>query len=448
MRFKYPQWQCSNTQLRFLAGMLVAFVACASPPPEGDDDGSNVHIDGGLPAPSCDSAGKAAAQPFGTHTLSYTQGSILPDHVSQEDLDQSVRNFYNVWKTRFLREGCGDGRVYVATGMGSSLTVSEAHGYGMVLLAYMAGHEPDAQRLFDGMFLYFRDHPTSESANLMAWSQDESCASNQGEDSASDGDLDVAYALLLADKQWGSGGTIDYRAEAVKVISAIRNGDVDPTSSYVLLGNWVSAGSQEFRATRSSDFMPGHFASFAAATGDLEWGQLLDSEYGIVATVQETYASSTGLLPDFILDARTAPQPAPPGFLENDADGQYSYNASRDPWRLGVHYLITGDTRARAALDKINAWVKGATGGDPGQIKAGYALDGSPIRTYYDHAFGAPFGVGAMVDSSHQDWLNALWDATLGDEGDANYFGDTLKLLSMIVMSGNWWAPEAAPCPQ
>ena len=437
-------------------GLLAAlvFAACASPPPgggddDGDDDDDVPHIDGGPPAPTCGST-SAAAQPFGTHQIQYANGSILPSNHSQAELDQAVKDYYDVWKERFLREGgpCPDGQVYVATGMGGSLTVSEAHGYGMVILAYMAGHEPEAQRLFDGMYAYFRDHPTQSSADLMAWSQDQNCSDNQGRDSASDGDLDIAYALLLADKQWGSGGAIDYRAEAIKVIGAIREGDVDPTHSYVLLGNWVDSFTKEFRATRTSDFMPGHFVSFGDASGDTEWEQLLDHEYGVIAILQQTFAPDTGLLPDFVLDAKTAPAPAEPDFLENPTDGQYSYNACRDPWRLGVHYLISGDPRAKTAVEKINAFFIATTGGDPGAIKAGYSLDGDELRNYYDHAFGAPLGVAAMVDSSHQNWLNALWDATTGDSGDANYFGDTLKLLSMVVMSGNWWAPEAAPCPQ
>lgn len=51
----------------------------------------------------------------------------------------------------------------------------------------------------------------------MAWFQTKSCTSAEGADSASDGDLDIAYPLLLADKQWGSCGAIDYAAEAQQV---------------------------------------------------------------------------------------------------------------------------------------------------------------------------------------------------------------------------------------
>ncbi len=429
----------------------VALVACASPPgPGGGDDDGGPHVDGGPPAPSCDSTSTSAAQPFGTHAIQYTAGSILPSNHDQAELDAAVKSFYDAWKSRYLRQGspCGDGRVFVATGMDDSLTVSEAHGYGMVLLAFMAGHDAEAHTLFDGALRFFRDHPTSENPDLLSWSQDSSCKDNQGQDSASDGDLDVAYALLLADKQWGSGGAIDYRAEAIKVITAIRTGDLDSSSHYVLLGNWVDHTDSHYKSTRTSDFMPGHFESFGVATGDGEWKTLGDAEYDLVAQLQTSFAPSSGLLPDFVVDPTGTPKPSPPNFLENPTDGQYGYNACRDPWRLGVHYLTTGDARAKAALERMNSFIEGATGGDARAIRPGYDLSGAPLeRNYFAHAFVSPFGVAAMTDAAHQTWLNAIWDATV-DEDNTNYYDDSLKLLSMIAMSGNWWAPEAAPCPQ
>jgi len=79
-------------------------------------------------------AGAAINQPFGAHTFSYAPGSIRPDHVSQSVQDQAVRDFYDAWKGQYLKQGCGAGRYYVATStQPGNLTVSEGHGYGMVL---------------------------------------------------------------------------------------------------------------------------------------------------------------------------------------------------------------------------------------------------------------------------------------------------------------------------
>ena len=51
---------------------------------------------------------------------------------------------------------------------GGNLTVSEAHGYGMMLAALMAGYDPEAQSIFDGLFAFYRDHPSSLTPGLMA----------------------------------------------------------------------------------------------------------------------------------------------------------------------------------------------------------------------------------------------------------------------------------------
>jgi hypothetical protein len=168
----------------------------------------------------------------------------------------------------------------------------------------------------------------------------------------------------------------------------------------------------------------------------------------MVKSLQDEHAAGTGLLPDFVLDAGGNPRPAGPNFLENAADGAYAMNACRDPWRIGLHFVTTGDGRARTALRKIDAFVRGETGGDPTAIRAGYTLEGSPLPTsnYLSMAFVAPLAVGAMAGDD-QTWLNALWDV-VAERDDGGYYEDTLRLLAMLALSGNWWAPESAPCPQ
>jgi endo-1,4-beta-D-glucanase Y len=437
---------CSRRRAAPGALLALAALACAAACAKDPDDGGDE--DGGdedtPPTAGCTGSG-SAAQPFGNHELSYAAGAILPDHVSQQELDDAVRVAYDGWRNRYVKPACTSGQFVVATGMENSLTVSEAHGYGMLITAFMAGHDAGARATFDGMVRYFRAHPTESSPDLMAWSQDVDCNDNQGQSSATDGDLDIAYALLLADRQWGSDGAIDYRGEAQKVMRALRNQNVDSSASYVLLGDWPSPGTHEYDATRTSDFMPGHFRSFAALGGNSDWNQIATRTYQMVAELQSNHAPSTGLLPDFVVDPTDGPAPAEPGFLERDVDGEYSYNACRDPWRIALDFLVSGDSRAKSAMQKINTWLKSETGGDPDAIAAGYRLGGAPLGQFTDMSFVAPFAVGAMVDGANQEWLNALWDL-VEQNGNGGYYGDTLRLLSMITLSGNWWAPEKAPC--
>ena len=77
------------------------------------------------------------------------------------------------------------------------------------IVALMAGHDPDEQTIFDQLLHYARRHRSDFDRALMAWAQNEHCQDIEGRDSATDGDLDIAYALLLADRQWGSTSGID-----------------------------------------------------------------------------------------------------------------------------------------------------------------------------------------------------------------------------------------------
>jgi hypothetical protein len=221
-----------------------------------------------------------------------------------------------------------------------------------------------------------------------------------------------------------------------------------------VLGDWVvpSESAKYYASTRSSDFMPDHTRSFEALTGDADWATLRDHTYAIIASLQTDFAPTTGLLPDFVKNPLDAPAPVAGNFLESGNDGRYSYNACRDPWRLATDVLVSGEPRAKAAVQKINTWIRGVTANDPANIKSGYKLDGAAIggADYLSMAFVAPLGVGAMVDGGNQAWLNDLWDLVVATPLTTDgYYENTLKLLAMIAMSGNLWAPErvaAGPC--
>src|SRR5687768_14792518 len=140
-------------------------------------------------------------------------------------------------------------------------TVSEGQGYGMVIVPLLAGHDPQAQTIFDGLRSYALTHRSCGDDRLMLWkipNQGHGCAS------ATDGDLDIAYGLLLADAQWGSGGAIDYRAAANRVLAGIRASTIGPASKLPLLGDWVDLDGDRANewTPRTSDFMTGHFRAF------------------------------------------------------------------------------------------------------------------------------------------------------------------------------------------
>src|SRR6185436_2654698 len=169
----------------------------------------------------CDPNG-GPRHPFGSHFFSYTNGSIRPSGT-QQSLDATTTAFYTSWKAARLVNGCGGYYVSFGGKGKDPLFVSEGHGYGMLIAALMAGFDSNAHTIFDGFYDVFRKYPSINNGDLMGWAVLKGCALSSSAsdlpDSATDGDLDIAFALLLADKQWGSCGRINYLAEAKKVIA-------------------------------------------------------------------------------------------------------------------------------------------------------------------------------------------------------------------------------------
>lgn len=383
--------------------------------------------------------------PFPQH-IAYAPGTILPNHRTQNQLDNDVRAFYDQWKTDYLvaagTSSANDPLYRVSFGSSDpDRTVSEGQGYGMIIVALMAGYDPDAQILFDGLWEFSRAYPSTIDSRLMGWQVP---TDPGGSDSAFDGDADIAYALLLADKQWGSSGRIDYRTAATTVIAGILESTIGADSYLPTLGDWVPANGTPYNqyTPRSSDFMPAHFRAYGRFTNDPTWQETITSLQTVVTSLQTNYSPDTGLLPDFIVPTSAqdhTPQPAPPDFLEGTDDGHYYYNALRDPWRIGTDALLNNDPISLMQTRKMSTWMETAASGNPLNIRAGYTLDGTPVpgSDYFTTAFAAPFAVAAMTLSTQQAWLNDLYNAVYNTHED--YYEDSITLLCLLVMTGNYW---------
>ncbi|MBG0828187.1 discoidin domain-containing protein [Planomonospora sp. ID67723] len=396
---------------------------------------------GATPTPTPTPTAGGPGVPFGSHRIPYASGMLRPSG-SQATLDQKVVDYYRRWKAAFVKQNCGNGWYQIISPDADHPYVAEAQGYGMVITATMAGADPDAKKIFDGLLKYVLAHPSSITPGLHAAEQDTSCRSVNGGDSATDGDLDIAYGLLLADRQWGSSGAYDYRQLAIRHINAIKAGELNPTTKLLKLGDWSSSGGEHYWISRPSDWMIDHFRAFRKATGDSTWDTVRANHQNLIASLQSTYAPGTGLLPDFVVDTNATARPAPGEVLEDPNDGAYWWNACRTPWRIGDDAVTSGDAKSLAAARKLNSWIKGKTGGDPNRIAIGYRLGGSQISGGSDPAFFAPFAVAAMTDPGSQAWLDALWNKMLATPIDTgSYFAASIQLQTMITVTGNHWVP-------
>jgi hypothetical protein len=157
--------------------------------------------------------------------------------------------------------------------------------------------------------------------------------------------------------------------------------------------------------------------------------------------MRTTYAPNTGLLPDFIINTNAPPAPAKSKYLASGNDGNYSWNSCRVPRHIGTDFLVSGDARSKTEALKISTWINGVTGGDPTKIVGG-TLEGRKRSNGYELSFAAPFGVGATVHASQQAWVNSIWSNITAVAITADhYYGNSLKMETMLVLSNNSWLP-------
>lgn len=379
-------------------------------------------------------------------------------------LSGDTLKFYDYWKNKYVTQDTyvtDETQYYVyyntekysGNGVSVPVTVSEAHGYGMLIMASMADYDDKAKEYFDGMYRYFKAHPSDIGPNLMSWQQcDNGAALIDGAtdgsmqkapcDSATDGDMDIAYALLLADKVWGSDGDIDYLSEAKAVINDIMKYEVNHEFWTMSLGDWVSEcdkSEKYYHATRSSDFIVQYMPVFAEVTGDDNWMKVYDTTYQIIEELTAEYGN--GILPDFIVrDSSGKFVASEPNFLESEYDGYYSYNSCRTPWRISVDYLINKNEKSKKFAENITAFISEKTNGDAWEIMAGYKPDGTAIEDYNDLCFVSPFLIAAKCTDNIK-WHDAVREVS-ANYGEDVYYGDTITMLCLITDDGGWIVPK------
>ncbi|MGP1681335.1 MAG: hypothetical protein ACTS8S_03285, partial [Giesbergeria sp.] len=248
--------------------------------------------------------------------------------------------------------------------------------------------------------------------------------------------------------QWGSSGSINYKARGLEVMHDILKYEVNQRYWNLTPGDWATGSDADH--TRPSDFMVGHVLAFAKydTANTSKWNNVYNTMSQAVNYQYGHGSGSTGLMPDFMVRSGANWVPVSGIYLEGKRDGDFSYNACRTPWRLAMGWLNHNRTEMQAPQQKMVSWIKGQAGGQPTGIRAGYYVksgtNGKAFADYDDLSFTAPMAVNAMMGGPDaQNWLNSLWTSiTGGDYGTrVDYFGDAIRMQVLITVSGNWWTP-------
>src|ERR1035437_9974355 len=209
-------------------------------------------------------------------SVSYPYG-IKPNNFTQAQMNQQCLDWFNKWRAKYVTQnnctgaewrlqrtetgnGIANGCYGFATSPQENDTVSEGIGYGMVIMVFMSSSTNNTKQYFDGMYTYYKDH--LDGAGLMNW-QIPYCSSGG---SATDADEDTPFALLAADKQWGSAGTINYHNEAGTII-----GRLIANNSEFEAANDVKPGDGWGGFANPSYFAPYEYRMFGDYTGTARW---------------------------------------------------------------------------------------------------------------------------------------------------------------------------------
>ncbi len=312
-------------------------------------------------------------------------------------------------------------------------SVSEGIAYGMLI-----GVMLDDQPLFDGFWSYARCFLNE--SGLMDWYIAPDGSRPLAVGAASDADEDMAWALVMADRQWGGSGSLGeaYLSIAQRLIDAIYRTEVDH-------GEWADMflPGDDWRGKNvfnPSYFAPNQYRTFGEVTGNVAgWQRVIDRGYAILNNSLNAASGNrlNGLVPAWC-DAAGAPVEAFPGAMKN-----YQYDSARTPFRIAQDWAHSKDERARAYLACISEFFA-SIGAE--RIVDGYTLDGRPApdpRSPPNNPGSAVFvgcaAAGAMHDPKYQGFIDAAYARVRTGEllARSRYYNHCWTVLSLLMLTGN-----------
>jgi len=340
--------------------------------------------------------------PFPQHKLSANCG--YPTSCNDAD----VMTSWNTFKTKMIVNNGGGLRVQRPEN--SNDTVSEGIAYGMLMAVYLVD-----KTTFDGLWAYTKAHKNGK--GLMNWHIDAN-GGTVGNGAATDADEDMAFALMMADKQWGG-----YASDASGLVGSILASEV--TSSNLLL--------PDDSGNMSSDINPSYFAPAyykLFATYNARWTMVADQSYTMLNRCAN---ATTGLVADWCTQqGGTSGRSNPP---------RYYYDAARTPFRIAQDACWNNDSRAVTYLAKVAAFFNGL---GPTGIRDGYNLDGtSPGANAGIMVFEGPVGVGMMPSKATyasfllQNYTRVAVTSKSGTSSAYNYYNGAWGVLTLMMMTGN-----------
>jgi endo-1,4-beta-D-glucanase Y len=356
-----------------------------------------------------------------------------PRAASSADVLEAVRRWRSEIVTRDGARGFHRTRRPDTPDGHPNSTVSEGIAYGMII-----GVMIDDQELFDGFWSYAQCFLNQ--SGLMSWYISADGSRVLGNGAATDADEDMAWALIMADRQWGGQGgqSRPYRQSARRLIDAMYETEVDR-------GEWpdMLLPGDEWRGKNvfnPSYFAPNQYRLFGELTDNVTgWERVIDRGYGIVESSLNRQSGNhdNGLVPAWC-DAWGKPVEAFPGAMQN-----YQYDSARMPFRMAQDWAFARDPRARAYLERTTTFFSGV---GANHLVDGYTLAGEPAPDPHSPpdnpgsaVFVAGAAAGAMIDPSHQAFIDQAYARLRTGRllTRSRYYNQCWTVLGLLMLTGN-----------
>ncbi len=373
-----------------------------------------------------------ATIPFGSN-IDYPGSDILPTNLPNTGTygaSQDAADAYNQWKSDYV-ESCGGTPEQIRVKFDSpSETVSEGIAYGMLLAAYAAD-----QALLDGLWSYYKANMNGN--GVMNWKIG-GCSGTIGSGGATDAELDAAMALIIANHQWPeTTNPHNYSDDATSLITSIKDHEIQPITSN---GPYQTNNGDQWgfgNDCRNPSYQaPAYYKMYAqhVPSQSAFWNNAVIASYDLLNSNAHPI---TGLVSNWSNHNGVA----------NSCNGpnEYGWDACRNPWRMGTDVAWFSDPDAKAICNKIAGYTQGIGATN---IKGPMNQDGTN-GSYHSPTFIGTLGVGVMgSNSSYQTLLNSIYTETVAvTDPLPYYFGNTLRLISLFNLTGNFWAPSLNSAP-
>lgn len=352
------------------------------------------------------------------NTATYVDPSVIQTH-------------FNDWKSAWYEDmGNGTARI-ISPNDSTEMSVSEGIAYGMMIMVYMSSTQADHQSEFDKLWAYWKKYAGGSAAGMNWHVNNKSGNADNG--SASDADIDAAFALIMASKQWNNA---TYLNDAKTLISWMKSKDMESDGR-------VKAGSNWNPALNPSYVIPAAFKLFADVTGDSFWETAVSTNLKHLSQCQN---ATSGLMPDWC-DWTNHKAADNTGAAVSGGKGGFFDDAARTPWRMAMAYNWYGIKEAKQVNDKIVPWLEKSTYGDANMIWPGYSLDGTscPYAFFTTSTYVGGLGLAMGSADDPKNYLESVYTVLANSEGakkagaykGEKYYPATLNILYMLSMSGN-----------